>query len=1460
MAELPDSGPPPSGSPASGPPEPDDPTPVHLPAPSATDPLPAQARPRLRPLPLLLALGAGSVALVGLGVSMVDRLAEALYDRHRQQLERQLGAVLGHQLVLGPYRGIGWFGLQLGETRVLPKSDDPSTITASGLALSLDPLSSLRRRLPVLDLRLDGLDVDLRRNPAGGYWRFGPAVPGQAPPRLDLRLRLGRPARLRAPDLRLDVPVQGHAAVSPHLQELTGGFSFGSPTAGPAPLQLVGGGNWSEGRWRGSLLSRRFDLAQLTRSLSLPGQLRGRADGRLQLAWNRNRPECQGDLRLRGVRWRSGPDQPALELAAPLLQCRAASVRLPSTPWRWGELGGQVALRAGWGERQLAVEAIEVRRGGSWLRGRGRVGSRLDLIGRWRLQPGDLPLPSAIPADLIGGDVVGDLQLAGSWRQPTLTSSLLQRANPLLEAWRARIVWRNDALLLTDFSSTHLQARGRLPLALSGGRRVRVGDLSLETRLHAYPLQRLGPLFGTKLGGLLSAEGTVRGPLAALTPAFRLQLDRPRAGPLQIPELWQGSWRGEPAGGGRLAMRPSGRDGLLQARFDRRWVPTAISLDRQGGRLQLEGSPRAYQWQARDFPLAGLQLALGSRGLFQSLQGTLAGAGVLELQPLAFRGRVELERAGVLGVTAGLVRLEGAYAQRRYRARGDVALLDGGTLDIDWSGRWRGAYQARIRGDSLSDSLVRQLLEAWPRWHGRLAVTPGRAADLGSLLIDTLGASIDAQLAALNRAHAAVAFGRQQQRLNLSSAERLDRLAARFNLVADLSGPRLIDTRVDLRMSGHLWLPGQDRDQALTADPLRLSLQGPVRLGDGQLSLSGVPLALLALLTPVPAELRGTLAAQVRYRLATTPALAVELALEDAGLGETALSLERGTVSLDRDALQLDLALRAAEAGGGIELVGRVPLDSRQDGVELRLSSRDDGLLFLSRLAGPGVRWKDGRADLQLLVRGSLQRPLANGFLRVQNGELDLAGQPVQELQATVLFDFEQLILQEFTAQVARKGKLSGAGSLGLLSPELTNEGKPAQLLFRVQDVPVSFPRIRAISNGELIAGGSLAGLLVSGELALAKGSINVQPGRLEAENGSGSTEAATTKSATKSTTEAATVAELAEQRWTFQQPLVLFGAEVESRTSEQLRALIPNLSRVRFEDLRLRLGPDLAVAVPGLANFQTEGNLRIEGPFDPSITARGVLRLRQGRLGLFTTTFTLDPGAPNVAVFTPSMGLIPYLDITLRTRVSDSLNVGGVYSEASGAAPQLSPSVAQLETQGAFSSLNQLNLVQVYLSVSGPADRLADNISLRSSPPLPQQRLLALIGGNSLAGVVGSGAGAALATVLGQSLLSPILGTLGDAFGQRLSLAIYPAYVNQAVNRSSEQRSERVPPQLVVATEVGIDLTDRLSASVLAAPNVDNVPPQLNLTLKASELINLQGSVDTEGAWQTQLQVFFRF
>lgn len=152
--------------------------------------------------------------------------------------------------------------------------------------------------------------------------------------------------------------------------------------------------------------------------------------------------------------------------------------------------------------------------------------------------------------------------------------------------------------------------------------------------------------------------------------------------------------------------------------------------------------------------------------------------------------------------------------------------------------------------------------------------------------------------------------------------------------------------------------------------------------------------------------------------------------------------------------------------------------------------------------------------------------------------------------------------------------------------------------------------------------------------------------------------------------------------------------------------------------------------------NFGAGGQLTLNGPLDPDIQISGVVRLLRGRLGLFTTTFSLDPDAPNVAVFTPSLGLIPYLDIVLRTRVSDTLSAFGDGNRSS---------IYDWNTSGSFNnssltpnSFDQLQLVRVRLEVTGPADQLMDNIRLSSTPPLPEDRLLALIGGNSLIGLAG--------------------------------------------------------------------------------------------------------------------------
>jgi translocation and assembly module TamB len=622
---------------------------------------------------------------------------------------------------------------------------------------------------------------------------------------------------------------------------------------------------------------------------------------------------------------------------------------------------------------------------------------------------------------------------------------------------------------------------------------------------------------------------------------------------------------------------------------------------------------------------------------------------------------------------------------------------------------------------------------------------------------------------------------------------------------------------------------------------LTLHLDGPLRGGAGHFELEGLTLAMLALLAPVPGGLSGGLGLKGTYRLGGAhPELVVDLALDQARIGHQPITLERGRIQLRQAIVQLDLALRAPGAQSNVALVGQIPLNPNQAGLELRLTSRGDGLTFLSALAGSALEWQQGSADLRLLVRGSLNEPIANGFVRLRRGKCRFLGQKLDKVEATVLFDFKQLELQQLTAQVGRNGLIQGEGRLGLVRPL----AGPPSLMVKLRQVPFSMNRLQAIGQGQLSLGGSLRSPELGGEVTVSRGTLNVQPGGLSKSPGGATT----------------TVQRLIEEDWKFDKPLVLLGPDVASATAASLAETVPNFPYLAFNNLRLRFGPDLKVVLPRVASFNTGGSLRISGRLDPSLRASGVVRLLSGRLNLFTTSFSLDPQAPNVAVFTPSLGLVPYLDIAMRTRISDSLGLiaPNGFNPTSRDAFATGASTPTLTTGAA--SLRQLNLILVTVSVSGPADRLGENIKMHSSPPLPQERLVALVGGNSLAGLGAGGAGTALATVLGQSLLSPLLSTLSDAMGQRVSLALYPTYVSPEVSVDSNQTSRRLPPQLVLGAEIGYDLSDRVNLSVLAAPNRTDIPPQMTLNYKASELINIEASVDSQGSWGSQLRMFLRF
>ena len=153
---------------------------------------------------------------------------------------------------------------------------------------------------------------------------------------------------------------------------------------------------------------------------------------------------------------------------------------------------------------------------------------------------------------------------------------------------------------------------------------MQLGDLQAEFALQPFPLARLSSLMGMPVTGQLSASGRVDGPLSALKPDVRLDLQSPGVGPLRFSELWLGQLSGELGSGLELDLFST--DGSLQ--LQGAGVPLALQLRRGAGRASLnQAADGGLTWRAEQLPLDGTQLMLPFTSYWQAMRGQLSGEG-----------------------------------------------------------------------------------------------------------------------------------------------------------------------------------------------------------------------------------------------------------------------------------------------------------------------------------------------------------------------------------------------------------------------------------------------------------------------------------------------------------------------------------------------------------------------------------------------------------------------------------------------------------------------------------------------------------------------------------------------------------------------------------------------------------------------------------------------------------------
>jgi len=304
----------------------------------------------------------------------------------------------------------------------------------------------------------------------------------------------------------------------------------------------------------------------------------------------------------------------------------------------------------------------------------------------------------------------------------------------------------------------------------------------------------------------------------------------------------------------------------------------------------------------------------------------------------------------------------------------------------------------------------------------------------------------------------------------------------------------------------------------------------------------------------------------------------------------------------------------------------------------------------------------------------------------------------------------------------------------------------------------------------------------------------------------------------------------------------------------------IENLS---FKNLKLKLGPDFRIQYSDIikAYLDTRLDLNFNGNVGKDLNARGLIILSKGTANLYTTPFKLDKNKENYILFASRSGIVPFINFSLTSKVPDSI----IPISENNQDLNISSGINANSSSSGFGAfgIGNTRLIKIEASYEGFLDQLSfedenKKIQLRSTPSYNRSQIIGLIGGNS-------------ANLINRAFISQI--NSANAFSERFQLSLYPALIenNEQVNNvfsnenievdSNEESSsnDELSSQAWIA-EIGFDITDRVNFAVQAIPERDDLAPLGILTLQANPNLELLGSIDSEGEWKSQVQLFLRY
>ncbi|MBD2357105.1 translocation/assembly module TamB domain-containing protein [Tolypothrix sp. FACHB-123] len=1011
------------------------------------------------------------------------------------------------------------------------------------------------------------------------------------------------------------------------------------------------------------------------------------------------------------------------------------------------------------------------------------------------------------------------------------TVRLSQGLAALTQPLTAQFQWNGSNLQILQASAPGLKATGNIAVALQPNPQITGLNLNVQAQnynLQTLPFQLPG---NVALAGRVDFNGQVSGTPTTPIANGNIRLENLAVNNLAFDPVLTGNVRYQPGQGTQFQVTGTQDQISVSLGADNR--PTAFNIRRDSTVATGRTIGDNLVVNVQDFPISLAKTFIPANNNLGTIGGKLSGNLTVNLNDYSLVGDIAVAQPQIGRITADEFRGNISYdngnfnlsngeiiqGENRYILSGNLPTTGNNPLQIALS-----FDQARIQN-------ILQTLSIYNFTDALTGLQPPNLA--GAEVLQTQPRSLPdtdllTQIDYVTKIRQQVA----QQRRQEQASRRIPSLAELQGIISGklgVTGSLQSGLNIDFDFVGDNWVwgnykinqliaSGNYENGNLTLQPLQVNLNNSLIAITGQFSqqsLSGqaqIQNLALADIKPffpqLPVDIAGKINANATFSGSLNSPQAVgELALIDGSLNNQ--SIQSAQIAYNYNDARLNFGSNVLVTGTEpIQINGSIPAplpfaDTQpNDSISIQANVQNEGLALLNLLNNQ-VQWVDGQGQVNVQIQGTFKQPSTTGIATINNATLNVQSltEPLTNVTGTAQFAGDRLIVDNLQAQYSR-GQLTATGTLPIFAtPNAQQQAASNPLTVAINNLQLNFQNLYqgGVSGNAVITGTALAPQL--------GGTIKLNNGEVLLGNATATT---------NTTTPTANSPEI-----TLTTPQT--DTNPDSATSST-PVNTPKIS-VEFANLQLILADDIRVTRQPLFSFVAQGDITLNGSLAKP-RPQGQINLQGGQINLFTTQFTLARGYDQTAIFTPSRGLDPILDVRLVT----------IVPEVRGSIARTSRISSEIRDISAI-NFGTLNTVRIQAIAKGPASELSRNLVLTSEPSRNRGEIVALLGGSILNNLQQGDAGLGLINLASSAIFSNLQGTITE-IGQTIGLSelrLFPTLVTNPTTNVSV---------LGLAAEGVFDISNNFSAS-LSRVFAANESLRYNVIYRLNDEIRVRASTN---------------